>query len=40
MSIEIRGLKESELSDHSRLVHQSYYEYVASGERTDRKSVV
>ncbi len=34
MSIEIRGLKESELSDHSQLVHQSYYEYVASGERT------
>jgi GNAT superfamily N-acetyltransferase len=34
MSTEIRGLKESELADHAQLVHQSYYEYVVSGERT------
>jgi len=34
MSIEIRGLRESELADHAHLVHQSYYEYVTSGERT------
>lgn len=33
MSTEIRGLQESELSTHAALVHQSYYEYVASGER-------
>lgn len=34
MTLEIRGLKESELEAHSELVHQSYYEYVVSGERT------
>lgn len=34
MSIEIRGLKETELADHAQLVYESYYEYVQSGERT------
>lgn len=33
MGIEIRGLRASELSEHAQLVHQSYYEYVQSGER-------
>jgi GNAT superfamily N-acetyltransferase len=33
MAREIRGLRESELEAHSELVHQSYYEYVVSGER-------
>lgn len=33
MASEIRGLRESELEEHSALVHASYYEYVVSGER-------
>lgn len=33
MATEIRGLRESELEAHAALVHSSYYEYVASGER-------
>jgi GNAT superfamily N-acetyltransferase len=34
MSTEIRGLLASELAEHAQLVHQSYHEYVQSGERT------
>jgi predicted N-acetyltransferase YhbS len=34
MATEIRGLREDELAAHAELVHQSYYEYVVSGERT------
>lgn len=34
MSTEIRALRDTELQAHSELVHASYYEYVASGERT------
>lgn len=33
MSKEIRGLLPSELEAHTQLVYESYYEYVASGER-------
>lgn len=33
MSTEIRGLRATEMEAHAALVHQSYYEYVVSGER-------